>query len=122
MAKMKKQEDREHRIMMEIVVDAYNEDERAMGWYCYLDDTLNFPFQAKCTSRREISPLRVGDKVEVLGMPSESECEKEMFVTVHWSEGTLAVPLAQLEPVESDKQTAVAVEDWRYWVARGYEF
>lgn len=29
---------REERIELEIVVDAYNEAERAMGWYYYLDN------------------------------------------------------------------------------------
>jgi len=42
--KPKRDETREERISMEIVVDAYNEQERAMGWYCYLEDTLSFPF------------------------------------------------------------------------------
>ena len=32
-AKPEKDEVREERIDMEIVVDAYDEDERAMGWY-----------------------------------------------------------------------------------------
>ena len=36
--------DRESRIEMEAVVDAYDEVERAMGWYYYLEDRLNFPF------------------------------------------------------------------------------
>jgi hypothetical protein len=30
-------EAREERITMEAVVDAYGEDEQAMGWYYYLD-------------------------------------------------------------------------------------
>jgi hypothetical protein len=34
----------ENRIEMEIVVDAYNESERAMGWYYYLQDNLAMPF------------------------------------------------------------------------------
>jgi hypothetical protein len=33
--KPKRDEAREERISMEIVVDAYNEVERAMGWYYY---------------------------------------------------------------------------------------
>lgn len=37
---------REHRIEMEIVVDAYGSEERAMGWYYYLEDKLEFPFKA----------------------------------------------------------------------------
>ncbi len=31
---------RERRIAMEIVVDAYDEQERALGWYYYLEDKL----------------------------------------------------------------------------------
>lgn len=39
MSKAKIDEARENRIIMEVVVDAYDE-ERAMGWYYYLDDSL----------------------------------------------------------------------------------
>ena len=53
--KPKRDETREKRISMEIVVDAYNEEERATGWYCYLEDTLNFPFLTRCISERPIS-------------------------------------------------------------------
>ena len=31
-------EAREERIEMEVAVDAYGELERALGWYCYLDN------------------------------------------------------------------------------------
>jgi hypothetical protein len=34
----------EERLLMKIVVDAYNESERAVGWHCYLDDRMEFPF------------------------------------------------------------------------------
>lgn len=42
------EEDREERIIMEILVDTYGPEEQAMGWYCYLNDTLTFPFTARC--------------------------------------------------------------------------
>ena len=35
----------EDRIEMEIVVDAYDESERAMGWCTYLQDNMTFPLQ-----------------------------------------------------------------------------
>ena len=59
---------REHRITMEAVVDAYNEEERAIGWYYYLEGKLDFPFLARSAIRRSTSPLKVGDEVEVIGM------------------------------------------------------
>jgi len=121
--RIKKDEEREERIGMEIVVDAYDEEERAMGWYSYLEDVLQFPFLARCISQRAISPLQVKDEVEVLGIAPEDECEREMFVMMRWDrkEG-LAVPLSQLEVVHGDKQTKQAVEDWHYWVNMGYRF
>lgn len=116
-------ERREHRISMEIIVDAYGGEEQAMGWYYDLEEQLRFPFNATCIAKRGISPLRVKDLVEVIGMPAEDECMREMFVTIRWEKAGLAVPLSQLTPTsDTDKQTKQAVEDWHYWVAMGYEF
>ena len=112
----------EDRIIMEIVVDAYAEHERALGWYYYLEDKLAFPFKAKCIAPREISPLKRGEEVEVVGMPSEDECEREMFVTVEWEKRTVAVPLSQVRGIDVDKETRQSIEDWHYWVKQGYEF
>jgi hypothetical protein len=123
MSRAERDEAREDRLYMEIMVDAYDAEERAMSWYYYFDDTLSFPFLAKCTAQRLISPLRVGDEVEVLGMAPESECQHEMFVVMRWDrkEG-LAVPLSQLQVIHADEQTREAVEDWHYWVNREYQF
>lgn len=116
-----KDEERERRIEMEIVVDAYTPEEQALGWYYHLENTLQFPFLARCVAERAISPLRVGDEVEVVGLAPEEECGHEMFVLTPWERRTLAVPLVQLESFAADEQTERAVEDWRYWVERGYE-
>ena len=122
-AKQKLDPEREQRIAMEIVVDAYDSQERAMGWYYYLQDQLRFPFTAICIDKRSISPLRVKDEVEAIGLPGEEECEHEMFVTIRWEKEGLAVPLSQLKPISAtDKQTKQAIEDWHYWVVMDYEF
>ena len=122
LSKVERDEVREYRIDMEVVVDAYDEVESALGWYYYLDEKLTLPFLAKCIVKRAISPLRVGDEVKVVGMPSEEECEHEIFVTIRWERKSLAVPLSQLEVIHADERTREAVEDWHYWVNRGYQF
>jgi hypothetical protein len=122
MSRIKEDETVEDRISTKIVVDAYNEEERAMGWYYYLEDKLGFPFQAKCVATRATSPLVVGEKVEVKKMAPEAECENAMFVMISWQRRSLAVPLDQLKPYSADKETLQAVADWHYWVKRGYEF
>lgn len=123
MANHPKDQEREKRIVMEIVVDAYDPEERAMGWYYYLQGQLQFPFLTHCVARRAISPLRIGDEVEVVDMAPEEECKHEMFVLMPWERVTLAVPLSQLKVADHvDEETQQAVEDWRYWIERGYQF
>lgn len=122
--KPKRDPKREERIAMEVVVDCDDRHEVAMGWYYYLEDKLRFPFTATCIAQRAVSPLRVKDEVEVIGMPPEEECECEVFVAIQWDrpEG-LAVPLAQLKPIaETDAQTKEAVADWHYWRSVGYAY
>ena len=106
---------------MVIVVDANGPEEQAMGWYYYIADTMNFPFSARCVARRTISPLELGDEVEVVDIAPAEECEHEMFVMIRWKSRQLAVPLMQLEGIEVDEETQQVIEDWQYWVNRGYE-
>jgi hypothetical protein len=122
MPRVKENKACERRIEMEAVVDAYNSEERAMGWYYYLEERLRVPFKARCNAKRAVSPLQIREDVIVLGMAPEEDCESEMFVRVRWRGRSVAVPLAQLEPLAADPETSEAVADWHYWVARGYKF
>ena len=115
--------DREDRFTDEVVVDAYGEEERAMGWYYYAADNLAFPFKAQCAAKRAASPLKVGEAVEVTGMADTDDCAHELMVLIKWQGEKLAVPLDQLEAsTQSNKQTRQVLADWLYWVARGYCF
>jgi hypothetical protein len=111
--------EREERIKMEIIVDTYSPEEQAMGWFAYLDDTMEFPFDARCIDEREVSPLDDGETVHVVGVPSTDPSLRQMFVTVEWNDSELGVPLSQLEPVEASDDTEKAIADWHYWLDNG---
>jgi len=113
---------RERRIDMDIIVDCYSEDEKALGWYYYIEDNLAFPFKATCIQRRLTSPLKIGKTVEVIRMAKEDDCMHEIFVSVKWAGQNLAVPLIQLKAIKPTKKTKEAMDDWAYWVDRGYRF
>jgi hypothetical protein len=115
---------REERIQMEIVVDCYNESERYSGWICYLEEKLKFPFRARCIATRKASPLKNGEKVEILGLLDDEDCDEpsEIFVLARWQGRELGLPLAQLGGIEVSNRTAQAIADWHYWCARGYCF
>jgi Calcium binding len=121
MTQQPEDEEREERIAMEIIVDSYDAEEQAMGWYYYLEGKLHFPFTARCIARRAISPLEPGDEVEVVGMVPVEEIRHDMFVLIKWGSRPLGVPLMQLEGIKVDEETQQAIEDWQYWVEQGYE-
>lgn len=114
----------EERIEMEIVVDAYDRVERAMGWFYYLEDTLIFPFNATCVSVNKRSPLAIGEQVKVLRLAEIEDWDRcqEMCVEISWNDGELTVPLDQLEPQDADEDTTRATGDWHYWVNNKYSF
>ena len=115
--------DREDRFTDEVVVDAYSEEERAMGWYYYAADNIAFPLKAQCSAKRAASPLKIGESVEVTGMADADDCAHELMVLIKWRGERLAVPLSQLKaPAQSNKLTSQVLADWHYWVARGYCF
>ena len=122
MARARRNHDRESRIHEEIIVDAYGPEEQAMSWYYYLQDKLQFPVRAQCISSVPTSPLRKGESVEIRKMAPEDSCSADMLVMIRWSNRNLAVPLAQLKPIDVDESTKQAIEDWHYWIAQGYCF
>jgi hypothetical protein len=124
MPKQRSKEDkkREERIRHSIVIDAYNEVERALGWYCYLEETIAFPFTGECVKKRRISPLRKGETVEIVEMSEEDDCMREIFVQIKWQGREMGIPLEQIKPLKVDKATKESIEDWHYWMAMGYMF
>ena len=116
--------EREERILMEVVVDACGTEERALGWYYYLDDKISFPFVAECFVTDNRSSLISGEQITVYRMANEGNWNQsqDMYVEISWNERTFAVPLAQLAPINADDATVEAIHDWHYWKARGYLF
>ncbi len=122
MSTIKQDVEREDRIENEVIVDAMDSEERAMGWYYYLDDKMQFPFAARCSKAVPKSPLREGEQVRVLGLAPEDECIHGIFAEIEWQGRTFCVPLEQLLPLDAEDATQEAAADWHYWKACGYEF
>jgi hypothetical protein len=126
MPSVERNENREHRIETEIIVDAEDKEDRAMGWYYYLDDTLNVPFMANWTKKSRKTSTVEEKKVEVLGMAPDDECLKDMYVEVVYPNGNdedvFTAKLSEIVAIDTDDETLEAIADWHYWIARGYKF
>jgi hypothetical protein len=103
----------------EAIADFDGSEEQSLGWYCYLEKKIRFPFQAKCVAAKAVSPLRRGENVEVRRLAPEDACSGEMLVLVQWHGRNVVVPLSQLTPLHVDELTAEAVGDWHHWVGQG---
>ena len=113
---------REDRILFEIVVDAYNETERALSWYYYLQDQIKFPFFAICHSGNLPPKLEPLQRVKVVSLAPEDDCMSDIFALVRVGKSNVRAPLSQLKPDCQDHDTCQAVADWHYWKGRGYEY
>lgn len=116
---------RENRIDYEIVVDAYDESERAMGWYYYLQDKIIFPFLAIWKKKTKKTDAIAEKEIEVLGMAPEEDCESNMYVEVAYigeSNDTFTAKLSDIEAINPDPDTEEALADWQYWVDMDYGF
>jgi Calcium binding len=122
MAKPETDAARELRISMEIVVDAYDDEECAMAWHCYLEEQLAFPFEARVRHAMTASSLHSGENVSVIRLAHDELCRVSIFVWVRYNQQEILAPLAQLAPTSADKNTRRAVADWIYWHDQGYSF
>ncbi len=126
MASVERDETREHRIETEIIVDAEDKEDRAMGWYYYLDDMIEFPFMAKWKKKSRKTSTIDEKPVEVLGMAPEDDCLRDMYVEVAYIGGKEddihTAKLSDIEPIDVDEETQEAIADWLYWLGRGYKF
>ena len=107
---------REERICYEIVVDAYDSEERAMGWYYYLQNNLTFPFSARWLTGKN------PEDVTVVDLSPEEDCLDGILVEIEYGGDQFSVRLEDIEPVNVDENTQTAIDDWHYWLGRGYEF
>lgn len=119
---VEKDPERENRIEDDIIVDANGTDEVISGWYYYLLDNIDFPIKAKCITERSGSPLKLNEVVEITNIADFDDCMAEMFVLIKLMDRQFGVPLMQLQPIDVDDAVTQRVEDWHYWVGRGYTF
>ena len=90
--------------------------------YYYLDDKISFPFTAECIVVNKRTPLELGERVTVIKMAGEDNCEYDMYVEISWKDKVLAIPLAQIKPIDADGDTVEAIGDWHYWKKQRYTF
>ncbi len=119
MAEPTRDEEREERIMMEIVVDAYGPEEQAMGWYYYLEENIEFPFKATA-QLRNTDGATVPKEVNVVGLASDEEgiTGKDFLLDIEAGEYINTIAFSKLSRIKASPQTKEVFAVWNYWIGR----
>ncbi len=109
----------EERIENEIIIGAYDNDEKFSRWYNYLFENLTFPFDAIY----QIS-LEESKNVNVINITEYDFCydEKTVMVEATNKNEIISIPLLQIKNPEADEKTLEAIEDLQYWLTMGNSF
>ena len=115
MSKIKDKE-REHRIIYEVIVDAYDDVEQAMSWYYHMAENLELPIKAKANL-----PLRGGKTeqkiVKIIEIDPKSEEGRaiRLGITEGTSQRVQYISPEMLESVDTSDENLEILNDWLYW-------
>ena len=108
---------RRDKIIDEVIVDCYDEEEVATAWFYYLAENMTMPFKAKVIGDRRVGNLKVGDIVEVIDVVSNMDDGRSYraIIEVKKDETLFEIPLERVESIDAIKETYEMIENWRYW-------
>lgn len=105
----------------EIVVDANDDDEVFMGWYYFMAESLEFPFQAIATIKKRNGTIeeRTVEVVEDATNGDRFKCQA-YYVNVDYEGVLMKVEIADLKPINASAETLKAITVWKYWKEKAY--
>jgi hypothetical protein len=94
-------------LLEEAIIDCYDEEEQFTGVLITLDESLQFPLQAKV----------LGQVVEVIGLDqARSSLRRGILATVRTGDQESRFPLLELEFINPDPTSAEWLAMYRYWL------
>jgi hypothetical protein len=112
----KKDPARENRIINEVIVDCYDEIEEMMGWYYYMNDTLQFPVKADVRLQVKGGGTEI-IAVEIVEIDPKSETGQAVRLGVVEA-GSKRVQYVSPEAIVRLNTSAgnkEVINDWLYW-------
>ena len=99
----------------EVVVDCYDEHEFMMGWAIYMEDNINYPFEAEYLVKKR-SGEKYWQKVIVVNNESD-ELDfniEAYYVEIELDEMLFSARLDELRNIKADEETMRTLEVWKY--------
>lgn len=91
-----------------------DEMEILANWETYLQEKLNFPFQAEVVEYQESKIIRAGDKLKVIKIDNTDDLYG-ILVEVRLNRKKYIFPLCDLEHLDLSDIAKEALDDYRTW-------
>lgn len=102
----------------EILVDCKDEYEQNMSWYHFVQDELEYPFEASIELRKREGG-KVSRRVKVMDLSkNDSNFDRnfDLKVDVEFGDFILEIPLGKLEEINASERTIEVIKVWKYWI------
>ncbi|WP_338812199.1 calcium-binding protein [Bernardetia sp. Wsw4-3y2] len=100
----------------EIIVDCYTDEEAETGWATYMEDNLNFPFEAEYLVRKASKPNE-WKKVKIIENYTNSSNYEggDFYLSALLEDVDMIIPveIGELRNVEADEQTLDTLQIWK---------
>ena len=110
----------ENILHQEILVDCKDEYDLNMNWYYFVQDELEYPFEAAIEIKKRKGG-KILKKVKVIDLATDDsnfERNFDLKVEVGFDEYFLEIPLMKLTNIVATERTAEIIEVWKYWVKK----
>lgn len=110
----------QRKIDYKIVVDCYCDEEVSSAWYIYLEDNIEFPFEA-VASLKKTDGGTAQKKVKVVGMGEEGQevTGNDFDVEIEAGDYLCKIAFSRLSRIKASKQSLEVFAIWRYWIGKG---
>ncbi len=115
-----KKEQYEELLYNEILVDCSHEYEQNMSWYYYVQDELEFPFEATINIRKR-DGSKISKRIKVIDLSSDDTNFERNFnieVAVEFDDYLLEIALEKLDEISASEKTIEIINTWKYWIKK----
>jgi Calcium binding len=107
---------RQKRIDYEVIVDCYDDDEVAMGWYYYLSENLVFPIPATVQLKQRGGKMEeVNVEIVEVDPKSEEGSPIRLGITEKGQKRVQYISPEVITNVKTSPTNTLIINDWLYW-------
>ncbi len=102
-------------IVYEVVVDCYSDEEANMGWAIYMEENMNYPFEAEYQVKKNDGEKYWQKAIVVNNESDESNFSRDgYYLEIELDEYVIIAQLDKLRNIKADNTTLRTIQVWNH--------